>query len=152
MFSFIGNLGNKKKLTLMEISELWLQSKRFSVKSSTYCNYKRNLEDHIYPSIGSLKYSSITKQQLNQFVETLLISGRKDGSGGLSKGTVKDIITLLKSVSKFAHSEFQLKNICDNLKLFKVKKTKFKSYLKKSEKNLNHFYLVNLHCPIYAFY
>ncbi|MFR7605005.1 MAG: hypothetical protein ACLUV3_06450 [Oscillospiraceae bacterium] len=103
MFRIISKFGSKK-LTLKELGELWLQSKKFSVKSSTYCNYKRNLYDYIYPFLGDLKYSSITKQNLNEFVECLLISGRKDGKGGLSNGTVKDIITLLKSVSKFAHN------------------------------------------------
>lgn len=135
MFRIISKFGSKK-LTLKELGELWLQSKKFSVKSSTYCNYKRNLYDYIYPFLGDLKYSSITKQNLNEFVECLLISGRKDGKGGLSNGTVKDIITLLKSVSKFAHNEYKLNNICENLKLPKVKKTKFRFCLIKSEGSL----------------
>lgn len=144
MFSIIGNLGNKKKLTLMEIGELWLQSKKNCVKSSTYCNYKRNLEDYIYPSIGGLKYSLITKQQLNDLVEKLLVSGRKDGKGGLSKGTVKDIITILKSVSKFAHYEFKLKNICENLKLFKVKKNEIQALSNNERKKLETYLLDNI--------
>lgn len=152
MFSIIGNLGNKKKLTLMEIGELWLQSKKNCVKSSTYCNYKRNLEDYIYPSIGGLKYSLITKQQLNDLVEKLLVSGRKDGKGGLSKGTVKDIITILKSVSKFAHYEFKLKNICENLKLFKVKKTKFKRCPITKERNLKPICSTISSCQISVLY
>ena len=105
MFSFIGTR-NRKKLTLIEISELWLKSKKFSVKLSTYCNYKQKLEDYIYPQLGSLKYSEISQTQLNDFIDYLLVSGRKDGKGGLSKGTVKDIITLMKSISKFAHIHF----------------------------------------------
>lgn len=121
MFNFIGTR-NKKKLTLIEISELWLESKKFSVKLSTYCNYKQKLEDYIYPQLGSLKYSEISQTQLNDFIDYLLVSGRKDGKGGLSKGTVKDIITLMKSISKFAHTEYNLKNICVNLNISKVKK------------------------------
>ena len=136
MFKIMGKLSGRKKLTLKEIGDLWLQSKKLSVKESSYCNYKRNLEDHIYPAIGNLKYSTLSKQQLNEFIEYLLITGRKDGKGGLSKGTVKDIITLLKSVSKFAYSEFNLNNICEGLKLPKLKKTKFKCYLTAKEKNL----------------
>lgn len=125
MFSIISKLGNKK-LTLKELGELWLQSKKLNVKESSFYNYKRNLYDYIYPVLGDLKYSSITKHQLNEFVENLLITGRKDGKGGLSKGTVKDIITVLKSVSKFAHNEYKLNNICENFKLPKLKKTKFR--------------------------
>lgn len=152
MFNFIGNLGNKKKLTLMEISELWLQSKKLSVKESSFYNYKQKLDDHILPQLGSLKYSEISKSQLNDFIDYLLVSGRKDGKGGLSKGTIKDIITLLKSISKFAYKEYNLKNVCKNLNISKVKKTKFKFYLIKSEKNLKHICLTILICPIYASY
>lgn len=151
MFNFIVTR-NRKKLTLIEISELWLESKKFSVKLSTYCNYKQKLEDYIYSQLGSLKYSEISQTQLNDFIDYLLVSGRKDGNGGLSKGTVKDIITLMKSISKFAHTEYNLKNICDNLNISKVKKTKFKFYLIKSEKNLKHICLTILICPIYASY
>ena len=104
MFKIISHGG--KKFTMKEIGELWLQSKKLNVKSSSYCSYKRTLDKHIYPELGKLKYSAITKSQLNSFVENLLISGRKDGKGGLSESTVKDIITLLKSVSKFARSEY----------------------------------------------
>lgn len=134
MFNFIGTR-NKKKLTLIEISELWLESKKFSVKLSTY---KQKLEDYIYPQLGSLKYSEISQTQLNDFIDYLLVSGRKDGKGGLSKGTVKDIITLMKSISKFAHTEYNLKNICVNLNISKVKKTKFKFYQAAKEKSLKH--------------
>lgn len=145
MFSIISKLGNKK-FTLKELAELWLQSKKLNVKESSFCNYKRNLYDYIYPLLGDLKYSSIKKQQLNEFVEYLLTSGRKDGKGGLSKGTVKDIITVLKSVSKFAHNEYKLNNICENLKLPKVKKTKFKCYQIKSERSLKTIYLTISSC------
>lgn len=137
MFSFIGTR-NKKKLTLIEISELWLESKKYSVKLSTYCNYKQKLEDYIYSQLGSLKYSEISQTQLNDFIDYLLVSGRKDRSGGLSKGTVKDIITLMKSISKFAHTEYNLKNICVNLNISKVKKTKFRYYQTVKEKSLKH--------------
>lgn len=150
MFSFIGTR-NKKKLTLIKISELWLESKKYSVKLSTYCNYKQKLEDYIYPQLGSLKYSEISQSQLNDFIDYLLVSGRKDRSGGLSKGTVKDIITLLKSVSKFAQSEFNLKDICENLKLNQLKKKKFKFFQAAKEKSLKHICSASLLCQTYVY-
>ncbi|MEI2989286.1 MAG: hypothetical protein V8T22_09520 [Oscillospiraceae bacterium] len=149
MFKIISN--GKKKLTIKAVGDLWLQSKKLNVKSSSYYNYKRILEKHIYTALGELKYSAITQSQLNSFIENLLSSGRKDGKGGLSDSTVKDIITLMKSISKFAHSEFNLKDICENLKLSQLKKTKFKSYQTAKEKNLNHICLTTLIFPIYVY-
>lgn len=149
MFKIISN--GKKKLTIKAVGDLWLQSKKLNVKSSSYYNYKRILEKHIYTALGELKYSAITQSQLNSFIENLLSSGRKDGKGGLSDSTVKDIITLMKSISKFAHSEFNLKDICENLKLSQLKKTKFKSYQTAKEKNLNHICLASLLCQTYVY-
>ena len=149
MFKIISN--GKKKLTIKAVGDLWLQSKKLNVKSSSYYNYKRILEKHIYTALGELKYSAITQSQLNSFIENLLSSGRKDGKGGLSDSTVKDIITLMKSISTFAHSEFNLKDICKNLKLSQLKKTKFKSYQTAKEKNLNHICLTTLIFPIYVY-
>lgn len=128
----------KKKLTVRAVGDLWLQSKKLKVKSSSYSSYKRSLEDHIYPEIGEMKYSSVSLTQLNEFVQNLLVSGRKDGKGGLSESTVKDIIVLIKSISKFAHSEYNLKDICENLNLCQLKKTKFAFYPTVKEKNLKH--------------
>lgn len=144
MFKIMDKLSGRKKLTLKEMGELWLQSKKLSVKESSYCNYKRNLEDHIYPVIGDLRYSTLSKQRLNEFVEYLLISGRKDGNGGLSKGTVKDIITLLKSVSKFAYHEYGLKNICEGLKLPKLKKNEIQVLSNIERKRLENYLLSNV--------
>lgn len=149
MFKIISN--GKKKLTIKAVGDLWLQSKKLNVKSSSYYNYKRILEKHIYTALGELKYSAITQSQLNSFIENLLSSGRKDGKGGLSDSTVKDIITLMKSISKFAHSEFNLKDICENLKLSQLKKTKFRSYQTVKEKSLKHICLASLLCQTYVY-
>lgn len=149
MFKIISH--GKKKLTIKAVGDLWLQSKKLNVKSSSYYSYQRNLDKHIYPALGDLKYSAITQSQLNSFIENLLSSGRKDGKGGLSDSTVKDIITLLKSVSKFAHSEYNLKDICENLKLSHLKKTKFRFYQAVKEKSLKHICSASLLCPIYVY-
>lgn len=149
MFKIISH--GKKKLTIKAVGDLWLQSKKLNVKSSSYCSYKRSLEDHIYPELGELRYSSVSLIQLNEFVESLLLSGRKDGKGGLSESTVKDIIVLLKSISKFAHSEFNLKDICENLKPSQLKKTKLKFYQEAKEKSLKHICSASLLCQTYVY-
>ena len=156
MFKIMGKLSGRKKLTLKEIGDLWLQSKKLNVKESSYCNYKRNLEDHIYPVIGDLKYSLITKQQLNDFVEYLMVSGRKDGKGGLSKGTVKDIVTLLKSVSKFAYQEYGLQNVCEGFKASKIKKNEIQVLSNIERKKLETYLLSNVNlsniCTLLSLY
>ncbi len=38
MFKIISH--GKKKLTIKAVGDLWLQSKKLNVKSSSYCSYK----------------------------------------------------------------------------------------------------------------
>ncbi len=76
----------------------WLESKRLTVKQSTYANYSRLLKNHIYPLLVGQAYSLLSKKQLNSFISELVSDGRKDGKGGLSSKTVKDIFIILKSV------------------------------------------------------
>lgn len=66
MFKIISH--GKKKLTIKAVGDLWLQSKKLNVKSSSYYSYQRNLDKHIYPALGDLKYSAITQSQLNSFI------------------------------------------------------------------------------------
>ena len=94
------------KLTVKEVCSEWLESKRLTVKKSTYANYSRLLKNHIYPLLGGQAYSLLSKNQLNSFISELFSDGRKDGKGGLSSKTVKDIFIVLKSVSAYARREY----------------------------------------------
>lgn len=63
-----------------------------TVKPSTYNNYKRLLIDHIFADIGNKKYTALDKQYINDYVTSLIDSGRKDGKGSLSVSMTRDII------------------------------------------------------------
>ena len=73
-----------------------------------------------------------------------MVSGRKDGKGGLSKGTVKDIVTLLKSVSKFAYQEYGLQNVCEGFKASKIKKNEIQVLSNIERKKLEAYLLSNV--------
>lgn len=115
------------RLTVREICLEWLVIKRLTVKSSTYSNYCRLLKNHIYPLLGEKLYCSLSKKQMNSFVAELLSNGRTDGQGGLSVKTSKDVIVLLKSVSAYAHREYGLENICEDIQTPKVRSNEMKT-------------------------
>ena len=60
----------------------------------------------------------------------LLVSGREDGSGGLSVKTVRDVIVVLKSVCSYAHNEYNFSNPAENIKLPRIEKNSDESNMK----------------------
>lgn len=91
-------------LTVQELMELWLNSRR--VKASSYARYHALIQGHILPQLGKYAVRSLTANQLERFVKQLLESGRSDGRGGLSPKTVSDTLAAVKSALKLAQKSY----------------------------------------------
>ena len=115
--------GNRHKCgTVREISEQWLAEKKLTVKTASYSSYRRLLNNHICPAFGGVQCTAVTKQMLNKFISELLLSGRKDGGGGLSPKTVRDVIVILKAVFGYAHNEYGFADPTENIRLPRIDK------------------------------
>ena len=98
------NSMDKRKILVSQIMMEWLDSRRDSVKESTYAHYKNLAETHILPKLGRIPLGSLTPENINQFLKVLLSSGRIDGKGGLSPKTVADIRSVLLLALEYARS------------------------------------------------
>lgn len=76
--------------------EEWLEFKRRYVKESTYANYLILLKNQILPAIGERKLGEINTKVVQELVGEWVEYGRIDGKGGLSKKTIRDLVTILK--------------------------------------------------------
>ena len=112
----------KLKRTVEEIAEEWLADKKMTVKPASYSNYQRLLNNHVYPYIGGIRFSALTKQKLTAWVSELLVSGRKDKKGGVSVKTAREVLTIFKSVCTYSHSEYGFENPAENVRLPKIEK------------------------------
>ena len=78
----------KKEITVKEVAEKWLKEYADTVQDSTYIKTERNIKNHIYPTLGDKKISSLTPLQLQEQVNAWskkLVYGRK------MKGLVNNI-------------------------------------------------------------
>lgn len=75
----------------------WLNMKQSGVKESTRGNYSVAIINHILPALGEHRVCEITETKLQETVYYWMRAGRLDGKGGLSKKTVKDLATIVKS-------------------------------------------------------
>lgn len=99
-------LAEEKKTTGFTFEQLmaeWLQSKKDSVKESTYSVYLCMIERHLLPELGALPLSSITTELLDDFLKRKLHSGKKNSESGLSPKTVADLRSILVMGIEYAH-------------------------------------------------
>ncbi len=86
-------------VTLREFVETtWLPAVRVKLEESTLASYRRNIEQHVLPRLGHLRLAAIGPEDLNKVYADLQVSGRRDGTGGLSDRTVRYIHTIVGKV------------------------------------------------------
>ena len=77
----------------------WLALRRGRVKDSTYDKYRTVIELHIIPSLGRYRPDSLTNPIIGQFGSSLTTGE------GLSSKTVRDILSVLSAILKYASKE-----------------------------------------------
>jgi len=91
-----GSYTEATNLTLREwVEGKWLPMVRTQVKPSTFESYARNIRHHVLPTLGGRALRDVGPRRLNSLYATLLESGRRNGSGGLSAKTVRYIHTIV---------------------------------------------------------
>lgn len=128
--------------TVQELSIEWLSCAKIRVKESSYCCYEKIVRKHIISYFKKTKYCALNTVKINEFIEYLLKNGRANGKGGLSAGTVQDIIVIMRSIAKYTEREYGLRNPMYNISIPKIEKNDI-SVLKDNERSKLQKYLQN---------
>lgn len=78
----------------------WLQSTQSRVKTATYVKYESMLENHIKPALGGCRPGALSTAVIEDFSTALLHRKR------LSPKTVRDILTCLRAVIRYAAARY----------------------------------------------
>lgn len=93
----------RKKNDRMEfLAFRWLENVKLKVKESTYVKYCNLVQNHILPELGGHTADQLTTEEVEKFVRKKLQNGKKDGLGGLSEKSVRDILAVLKAICLYA--------------------------------------------------
>ncbi len=92
---------NSKEIVLEDIINDWMLYVQPRIKESSFVKYQNLLNTYIVPELGKVTIDLITADRLEIFLESLLESGGKK-SQGLSRKTVSDVLTVLRSILKFS--------------------------------------------------
>lgn len=87
----------------------YLENHKFEIKTSTYARYVEISEKHLIPDLGLMKVSEFTLDDGNSYIKELLSNGKTQGEG-LAPKTVKDIVSVLKLVLKYAEEKQYILN------------------------------------------
>lgn len=99
-------LSENSKSTLSEFALQWLESVRNHCKFSTYVKYRNAVEKHVLPELGKYQLHQIETNDINAFCHGKL------QNDFLSPKTVKDILSVIKLIIKFAQ-KFDVLCNCD---------------------------------------
>ena len=94
----------KHKITVSfdTLTVQWLKNVKLRIKESSYVKYYNMVQNHILPDLGTWQMDQLTTEAVEQFVQKKLTCGKRDGNGGLSEKTVKDILAILKEICLYA--------------------------------------------------
>jgi integrase len=92
-----GEFIEPSKLTLAEYLDRWLQDgARSTVSGKTFERYRQIVTDHITPTLGRTPLSKLQPLHIQGLYSNKLLTGRKDGAGGLSTQTVVHMHRILR--------------------------------------------------------
>ena len=92
--------GRDRKKRFAVCCDEWLQLKRSSIRESTYVKYETIIEKHIKPGLGGCFTDMLSELLVEQFSYELLRRER------LAPKTVRDILSLLRSILKYTERQF----------------------------------------------
>lgn len=110
---------NSHRITDMTIHNLfldWLRASASRHKDSTIANYKMKFRKHIQPKFGEINCTLITPNDIYAF-----IAEKRDSA--LSDGYVRDIVTLFKSIFRYAERTYQVSNVFNSVTAIKKEHT-----------------------------
>ena len=132
-----------KKIFYKDWIYSWLIEKKDYIKESTYANYSNNIFNHIIPNLGDYTLSELNHKIIQDFLLELSKNGKKNGSGGLSEKTIKDITIIVKGSIKKGINEDKIKHIELTFNYPKENKDKSIYILTKHEQNKLTDYVIN---------
>lgn len=134
---------NKATVTVEDIAGRWLAFKSSQIKEATYNKYRISLEQYIFPYVGSLYITQITKQDIEEYSRKLMSEGKRDGCG-LSPKTVSDTLNILNNVFAYASEhDYSLKPGVTTVKI-RQKQSELAVFNKEEQKTLSNYLMENM--------
>lgn len=132
---------NNSNKTINDITQEWLEQKKYQVKKSTYSRYLYITKKHIQNEIGNIKLKNITPHMIEKYIKTKQETENILTKKPLSSKTIRDIVVILKQIIKKEHIDINLttpKLLKKKVQVLDIKsQAKLEEYLKNNINNRN---------------
>lgn len=91
--------------TFGQITGQWLEAVRPQIKESSYVKYLSLVEKHILPGLGEISMDKLTTESMERFIHGELMHGKITDGKGLSPKTVRDILSVIRQIVRFAEGQ-----------------------------------------------
>lgn len=105
--------------TFDQVVQQWMFLMRPKIKESSYVKYQSLVDNHIIPELGNVPLEKFSTEIVETYIQTQLTRGRVIDGKGLSPKTVKDSLSLIRQILKWAESQHY--KIPCQVQLLKVK-------------------------------
>lgn len=116
-------------ITIGQLFEQWLESKKYTVKQSTYIHYKILYDNHIKLKFDNIKAEAVSPFLINRYISELLECGGVNGNG-LSANTVQAIIIIFKTIFAYGENFYNLPNPTKLITLPKIETNELETFNK----------------------
>ncbi len=108
----------------------WFQSVQYRIKESTAANYRMKADKHILPIFGHKCMTNLNENLVYEFIE-------QKRSEELSDRYIADMITLMRSVCRYAARKYSIQNPMSDIRIFKKKPAEVRILEKEEHHKLN---------------
>jgi integrase len=124
-----GNAVEPSKTTVAEYLDKWLEHIKSQVSPRTAERYAELARKNIAPLIGGVALTKLTPMAISTAYSTAMVSGRRDGGGGLSPRTVHHCHRVLKqALAQAVRWQMLLRNPVDAVDPPKVERSTMTTY------------------------
>lgn len=124
-------------ITVSKVYREWLNAVVNRVKESTLANYQNKFEKHILPEFGDIPCADLTAGRINAFINKKL-------ADGLSASYVRDILTVFKTMLKYAQDEYGFRLSLKNVILPKSERKQVEKISNAEQKKLVSYLKANM--------
>lgn len=134
-------------ISFERVAHEWLEDVKPRVKESTFVNYEFLLKKHIIPYFSDQNMSALDVGDVGRFMREKSANGRLKRDGGLSNKYLRDIVSIVKSVSNFCEREYSVPDNIRNIKLPKVERQERRMPNSAEQKQLVKWLLSHISLP-----
>lgn len=123
----------KRKISFELIANEWLEHKENEIKQSTYANYMYLINRYLIPELMGVSLKDLESYDFNKTIRNWIEN--------LSSKTIRDIITVLKSILRYAEDNYKRSYNINKITIPKLEIEKIKTLSKKEKTKLENYCL-----------